>query len=265
MRRSRHWGLGTLLLCLAAHAQLEVPVAIQLTGDTPAERQVNGLAAPLAGDAAVSAEAARTDATNRAFGSWNGSVLEADVIPPVTAYTAGMYVVVVPDAPSGIEARLSLNGVEAAPVYGLGGTPLEPGALQADIPAQLVFDGISFQLISTGYLPCEPGTTAASRQFCIDDSTSGPLNFVSAAQACSARNARLCSYAEWVATCERSPAFFGTVSDFEWVDDAANSASEGKLVGYGYNGTATDLALGCRRGASRILTDVYKFRCCRSR
>jgi len=252
-----------ILLPWSLAAQWELPVKVVLNGVDASDRQVTGLADPIAPDAAVSADAARTNAVNR--GSGSGTIMAVQLAPAPTGYTAGMLLTLTPSEDSSPETRIDVNGLGEREIVKQGGLPLDTADLKSGVPARLIYDGTRFVIISSAYVPCPTGYTAGGRHFCVEDSLAGAATFFGAMNACTARNARLCSYNEWVQACERLPDFFGTVVDYEWVDDATNNTSDAKIIGNGYDGAGTTVELGCRRGTTSLPTFSRGYRCCKNR
>ncbi|MBP7155142.1 MAG: hypothetical protein KBA60_03975 [Flavobacteriales bacterium] len=254
-----------LALCAPfVHAQLDVPVAIELTGSTDADRQVDGLASPLVPDAAVSVAAAR--ATTMSYATASGTLqLVADLEPAILAYTPGMMITLVPNAANAAGATLELNGLGAQTVVKFGELPLDSADLPAGIPARLIYDGSRFLLLSNASRPCPTGFYAATSTYCIQDSSLAAITFFNAITYCHNTGARLCSMGEWANACRTKPTFIGTVISAEWVDSAANNSNDAKTIGAGW---ATDEPLpgvACNYGFTNIPTALFRFRCCMTR
>lgn len=252
-----------LLSAPVAFGQWEVPVPLVLTG-TASDAQVLGLAHPMQVDAAVSVDAARKNTTT--YTSASGAVYSATLVPPATAYAAGMVLTVVPQTDALPPALIDVDGLGPRDIVKQGGVPLDTADLKAGVPARMVYDGTRFVLLGSTYIPCPAGYSVGGRTFCIEDSVSAVSTFYQAVDQCTARNARLCGYNEWVLACERVPGFLATVVDYEWIDDAANNLTDAKIIGNGGDGsTGTTLEIGCRRGGSSAPTLTWRFRCCRTR
>lgn len=253
--------IGLCTLALASTAQLELPGSLQLTGASDADRQVVGLAAPLTRDAAVSADAARNQAVS--FSTVGGPVWQVSLTPAPTAYTAGMLITVLPDAPNEAGVQVDVNGLGPRAIVKPGGLPIDTAELRGGAPARLLYDGERFVVIGNVYRPCKPGFSPVGRALCVQDSSNAALPFFDAVDYCAQHDARLCSYAEWIASCRLLPGFLATVVGIEWADNAANNTSDAKTVGYGGDGqTGTPLDFGCDRGSTTAPTNPRRFRCC---
>jgi len=256
--------LFVVLCALLVQAQLEVPVAIELTGATDADRQVDGLASPLVPDAAVSVAAAR--ATTMSYATASGTdQLVADLEPAILEYTPGMMITLVPSAANAAGATLELNGLGARSMVKFGELPLDSADLPVGIPARLIYDGSRFLLLSNASRPCPTGFYAPTSTYCIQDSSLEAITFFNAITYCHNTGARLCSMGEWANACRTKPTFIGTVLSAEWVDSAANHTNDAKTVGAGW---ATDVPLpgvACNYGFTYVPTELFRFRCCLTR
>lgn len=255
---------GLCAFALACMAQLELPGSLQLNGASPADRQVLGLAAPLTRDAAVSADAARNQAVS--FSTVSGPLWQVNLTPAPPAYTAGMLITVLPDAPNEAGIQVDVNGLGPRAIVKPGGAPLDTAELRGGAPARLLYDGERFVVIGNVYRPCKPGFSPVGRALCVQDSALAPATFHEAVNQCTQRNARLCTYAEWITGCQRLPGLLGTVTGPEWTDNAANNTSDAKTVGYGGDGlSGTVVGFGCDRGSSTPPTELRTYRCCTHR
>lgn len=252
------------LLALNGRAQWDVPAPLILNGSAPEDRQVVGLGNPVSPDAAISAEGVRNQTAS--YSTASGPVWLVSLSPEPIAYSAGMLITIVPDAHSTAGQQIDVNGLGARDLVRGDGSPLDTADLRAGFPARAIYDGTRFLVIGTIYRPCPAGYSPGGRSFCIEDSTITGVNFFDAVAACNSRNARLCSYNEWIQSCNRLQGFLGSVLGSEWVDDATNDLSDAKVVGYGGDGLAdTEVAIGCDRGTTTPPTNLRAYRCCRHR
>ena len=261
--------LGAILLIglpLLGKAQLESATRLVLTGPDPEQRQVEGLAYPSSGDAAVSVDAARNQAST--FVEVDGSaVLEGDLSPAPSEYTAGMVVTMVLTQSNSGAATVNLNGLGPRSLLKHGRLPLDSADLAPGVPVRMAYDGEAFRVLSSTYLPCRKGYSIGAREYCIEDSSRADTTFLAALQLCRSKDARLCTYAEWVHACQSNPGFIGTVLDYEWVDSAANNANGAKLVGNGGDGTpGSPVGINCGHGGQASISNGRgRYRCCTHR
>lgn len=247
-----------------AYAQLELPVHLELNGTSEAERQVSGLADPTNLDAAVSAEAARSQVLTSAT-TTGTSTLIGTLQPNPGPVVAGMLVTLIPQETNVTGAQLSLNGTGPFPIVKWGNVPVDSADLTVGVPNRLVFDGTHFQLIHWNARPCAAGTMAGSALYCIDEAPLATGTFYDAATTCSTRGGRLCSFNEWSSACRRNPSFLPSVAGYEWIEDAANNPNDAKLVGQGYNGPDIMEGVACEYGWTTAPLGVHRYRCCYNR
>lgn len=264
-RRSRNllWRLliGLALLVPAGgSAQWDVPVKLVLTGQTPDDRQVTGLADPVAAHDAVSLDAVRTNVY--AHTSVNGSTaLIGQLTPAPEGYSAGMVVTIIPTQTNTEAATLELNGLGPRFIVKTGNVPLMAGDLQPDMPARLIYDGTYFLLISATHIQCPSGYTSPHHDLCIQNEPQAAATFFNAASTCIGQGARLCTLSEWSRACHVLSGFFDTVLEAEWVDHAANYSTGAKLVGVGIDGGEA-VGAGCDFGGQNTPITPARFRCC---
>lgn len=252
------------LCTLFVQAQWDVPVSLELTGATDADRQVDGLAPPVSPDAAVSVAAAR--ATTMSYATAVGiDQLVADLVPPIVSYTAGMMITLVPSDANAVGATLELNGLGARPMVKFGGLALDSADLPVGIPARLIYDGSRFLLLSNVSRPCPTGFYAPASTYCIQDSSRSAITFFNAISYCHNEGARLCGYTEWTTACRNKAAFIGTVLSAEWVDSAANNANDAKTVGAGWASSDPVPGIACNLGFTQPPSTLFRFRCCLTR
>jgi len=245
-------------------AQLEVPVRIIMDGAQAQDRQVIGLADPVGRDAAVSVDALRAGSVS--FVHVTGTeALVGDLFPTPLAYTAGMAITIVPTDANDANAQLDLNSLGQRQIVKWGQLPLDSADLTPGLAVRLVYDGTKFLLLSNSYRPCPSGFSSVSGTSCISDSVVSIGTLLEAASACEALGARLCSVGEWIGACRNSPGFLGTLSALEWVDDGANNAADGKVVGTGSSGVAAVTTFACEYGGSSVTTIPRAYRCCFTR
>ena len=243
------------------NAQLELPVRLELTGSADADRQVSGLATPLQGDAAASADVDRRGllTTTTTIGTLE---LTGNLEPAPTLLVPGMLVTIIPQETNDAGASLTLNGNGPYPLVKWGGVPLDSADLALGVPNRLLFDGVRFQMINWNARPCPVGAFPGSALFCIDDSVHQAASFYNAVNTCEARGGRLCSFGEWASVCRRIPTFISSVSGYEWVEDAHNNDNDVKVMGAGYNGPDVQVGIACEYGFTRAPQSVHNFRCC---
>lgn len=249
-----------VLASLHGHGQWHVPTNVELTGATDPERQVVGLAA--APDAATSGVPAIADRVlTTTFGTATGTAqLNLDLQPAIAAYTPGLNVTFVPQNANDSAVTLNVNGLGAVPLIKGWGLLLDSADLRPGMPVTAVYDGAAFQIVSQLYGGCPAGFIPTSRDLCIETTPGDTISYYAANVACVAKNARLCSFAEWYQGCSMSGGILSSVLSYEWVDSAANDTNKAKRVGQ--NST---LSIGCDLGGPALPLTRSRYRCCYDR
>lgn len=260
MKRSNLLFTGCGLLACTVHAQWTVPTNVVLDGTDPAQRQVTGLGAPTQEANGANLDADRYRTTN--FGMAEGSsALTLHLTPPLQAYVPGLRLTISPQAVNLGDVTLNVDGLGPVPVRKYMTLPLDSGDLVPGIPVDLIYDGAVFQVGNQLHPACPPGMMALGRESCIEKAPHDGSNWYTAGRYCADRGFRLCSFAEWMQGCLRDPAFLSTVTDFEWVDDAANLYNTAKTMGLNSITFVPD----CLGGGHRPPTGTSPYRCCSDR
>ncbi len=260
MMRWLHFGL-LIIPGLCGSAQWTVPTSVVLDGASGAERQVQGLGEPAGGTHGASLLADRTSATT--FATASGiDALALTLVPAPAAYAPGMRIIFIPTTANTGDATLNANGIGAVPLRKNVNVPLDSGDFHPGVPVQVVHDGAVFQVTSQLYPGCPVGYVPVGSSTCVEAESHGPTNWFNAAGTCVNQGKRLCGFAEWIQACSQSTgSIFGSISDYEWVDEAANSVNDAKTMGI----NATTLLPDCRSGGTRGPLEMMRYRCCYDR
>ena len=256
--------LALFLGSLVSMAQWELGTPLQLSGSSPADRQVLGVSDPLEPNDAVSLGSARRNTATRAIVTGNVA-LSGDLTPAPVDLVSGMLITILPMEANAAAPTLALNGLTSHPILKGDGLGLDAGDLRPGVPARLVFDGEAFQLLASTFLGCPDGYVPVSSTFCIADQPNEAATFHDAIAACGAQGGRLCTISEWSHACSALAWFFGTVTQAEWVDHAANNNTGAKLVGVGIDGGGVGEGAGCEFGGQSPPTNLFPYRCCSNR
>ena len=257
-------GLALLLACAATMAQWDLGTSLNLSGTDPDDRQVLGVADPEQPDDAVSLGSARRKTSTRSIVS-GSFVLEGDLTPAPSDLVPGMVLTIVPLEVNAPAPTLALNGLTGRPILKGDGIALDAGDLRPGVPVRVIFDGTVFQLVSATFLGCSSGYVPVTNTYCIADQPGEAATFYDAIAACGAQGGRLCTISEWSHACSSLPWFFGTVTQAEWVDHAANNNTGAKLVGVGIDGGGVGEGSGCEFGGQSPPTNLFPYRCCYNR
>ncbi|MBS1581540.1 MAG: hypothetical protein JST66_04990 [Bacteroidetes bacterium] len=260
MKRSILLLAGCGLLAGMTHAQWEVPTSVVLDGADPAQRQVTGLSAPTGEANGANLDADRYRTTSFGVAEGDGA-LTLHLTPSLQAYVPGLRLTISPQTVNQGDVTLDVDGLGPVPVRKYLTLPLDSGDLVPGIPVDLIYDGAVFQVNNQLYPACPPGMTAIGREACIELTTNEAANWYAAGTRCVNRGLRLCSFSEWMTGCLNDPSFITTVSDYEWVDDAANLYNSAKTMGISNITSLID----CRGGGHRDPLGQAPYRCCSSR
>jgi len=250
--------ISCLYMNTSAIAQVEVKEKIVLTGATPADRQIKGLAYPDSASSAISAS----------------SVISGQLIYDVASGTDTLYLEFSPAPPTyarGMQLNfkspsINHNGPVWINVNGLGlkqlvknvNQPLDSAEILAGQIISAIYDGSAFQVTSKLNRPCPWGFVDVNDNYCIQQNENPTIGFYIAMKDCGDKNAALCTWSEWYYACQKTSLGLSNMNDnFEWIGDAANYTSS--QVNARVAGSPT-----CQNPASIALTAASNkpYRCC---
>lgn len=259
MMRWLHSGVFITMM-IACAAQWQVPTSVVLDGAEGADRQVHGLGAPEGGSHGASVVADRSALMT--YGVAVGTdAITLTLTPAPGAYTPGMRITFTPAGTNTGAATLEASGLGAMPLRKNINAPLDSGDLHAGIPVQVLYDGAVFQIASQLYPGCPAGYKPVGVSSCVEEVSHDPVNWFSANVSCVNQGKRLCGFAEWIQACLQGDNIFGSIADYEWVDEASNNANDAKTMGI----NATTLLPDCRAGGTREPLTLIRYRCCYDR
>jgi hypothetical protein len=253
-------GMGCMVISSWACAQWQLATPVVVDGSTPQERQVTGLGTPEAGNHGASAAADRQNSTTYANAT-GVNTLTLDLTPDPGPLTPGMRITFAPAAINTGDATLSVNGSTPIALRKNVNAPLDSADLHAGLPVDVIYDGAVFQVTSQLYPGCPSGYKAVGKNVCIETVSREPANWYLATYTCGTEGKRLCGLSDWFIACIQNDNIFSTVSDYEWVDEAANSVNLAKLVGF----NEVTLVPDCHAGGHRVPTSAQRYRCCYDR
>ena len=250
--------LASWAMCSAG--QWQVPTSVVVDGANGTDRQVLGLSAPESGSHGASAATDRSGTTAYATAQGTDALL-LTLIPAPGSYTPGMRITFTLTAANSGNATLNANGLGAVALRKNINVPLDSGDLHAGVPVQVLYDGAVFQVTSQVYPGCPAGYKPVGVGSCVEEVSHDPVNWYSANSACVIQGKRLCGFAEWMQACLQGNSILGSIADYEWVDEASNSANDAKTMGI----NATTLLPDCRSGGTREPLQLIRYRCCYDR
>lgn len=259
MKRKLAIALSASLVGLC-QAQWQVPTSLVLDGPGAEDRQVKGVGAPEGADHGASAATDRNSGINFAAATGANDLI-VSLSPAPAAYVAGLRITIVPSAANSGAASVNVNGLGPVPLRKNINVPLDSGDLHAGIPIQLIHDGAVFQVAGQIHPGCPTGYLPVGTSSCVEQTSHDAVNWYSAVSACTAQGKRLCGFAEWIQACRQTDNIFGSIMDYEWVDEAANSVNDAKTMGI----NATTLLPDCLSGGTRGPLELMRYRCCYDR
>ena len=249
-----------IIIVQHAGAQWNVATKVVLDGGTPVARQITGLALPQSAAQGSSAAADRVNATTYAVASGSNALTLA-LTPTLSIYAPGMRIMFTPTEVNTGDATLDIDGVGVVPLRKYVNAPLDSADLRPGVPLQVIFDGAAFQVVNQLHPACPAGYMPLGREACVEIAAHDSLNWYSANVYCVSHGARLCGFAEWIQACLQTNSILPSVSNYEWVDNAANSNNTAKTMGIIENTTTPD----CRSGGHKLPIEHSRFRCCYDR
>lgn len=259
MRAAYHFLAGLLLpgvLC----AQLEIDRAVRLIGTGPTDRRIEQLDASTAGPDALTAGVAQSGEVNTALVP-AGNEWSIDLPAFGTSPGTGAHVVVRVPAVSASPITVLFNGAGPFPVLHEG-QPLTGDALVEGSMLSLVLADGSFHVLngkSDLRRNCPAGTVTVNAQYCIEPTERGSGDYFQAGLGCASDGLRLCTWAEFVAACDRSLELqlTGMTNSWEWTNNTSNEDNSARIVGLN----------GCQTAGNWLSTGSapIAYRCCYTR
>ncbi len=252
-----------LLMAFTTLAQVSIDQPVQLTGTAPEQRQVTGLPASIAPNAALSTATEQGGQHRKALTTTNGTNWHADLPSLTGPASAGTQLLVTSPSISVGSVSLEVNDQPAAPVLVRPGVPLAGDAYPEGTIISLVYDGSAYHVMNgraNARRSCPDGMVAVNDQFCIEPNERPASNYFQAGLACATEDRRLCSWGELYAACMAAGTLGlnNMVGNWEWTRDSANEDGNIRMV----------LLNSCAAAGTRVATDTtlpIVSRCCYSR
>ncbi len=243
-----------LLLCcgLALRAQVSVDTPVALTGP-PSERAIDGIAAPVSGDAVITVEG-----SVRSEWSWGTATVQGNAIalttqPAFTAYRNGSLVRFVTPSTMNGAITLAVDGLPAADLVRPDGLPITVGQMVQGRVCEVMYAEGRFVLLNAREVGCPQGFLFVNANYCIEATSSPAVDWTVATDNCNNKGGQLCTWGEHHAACTLLQGQFTNMFvDYEWVDDTSN-----------HSHTANQVArVNCLQQRSGTLDVPARVRCC---
>lgn len=243
-----------LTCCLPAllSAQVVLDKPVMLSGAEP-ERRITGAAAPLSEQAAITVGHAVLGSGQWAQASTSGDTIMLATDPPVSTINDGLLLRFA--APATMQGALHLRpaGHAALPLRRPDGLRPFPGQVRAGAVCEVVRQGDTYVLLAPAARACPAGWLPVHDGLCIEQQDFSGLNFHQAAQRCTQRGGRLCTWDEYHVACTLlQDQLIGLFDGWEWIDDTSNHTQTGDQVG--------DTDCFAQRSASPL--NPFQVRCC---
>lgn len=252
--------LTTLIGPVFCTAQVIVDKPIVLTSPLPEERRITGLTHSTEPTDALTAGVSQTGEVHLAQ-PVAGNAWAVELPALGSDPTDGTYVVVqIPLLVPG-PITLDLNGHGPLPIL-RNGAAIDGEALVEGSMLSVILAGDAFHIMNGGndrLRDCPAGTVAVSDQFCVEAMEHGAGDYFAAGLACAGSGLRLCSWAEFVAACQRTTELqlTGMINNWEWTSSTSNEDNSGRIAGLN---DCTSAGNWMSTGSAPVA-----FRCCFSR
>lgn len=237
-------------------AQVQVGTAIEFTGASDTDRGIQGLAAPVRDDAAITVEGALlTGNYTWCSASLSTGTVVLQAAPAVSAYADGLLLRFA--MPATVHGNLSIQcgTLPAVPLQRLDGLAPTPGQLTAGRIAEVLYAGGRFLLLNAMENGCPAGFLQANERICMEVTATPNMLYHDGLARCANMGAKMCTWDEYIAGCTVLQGQLQNLfADWEWLDDSSNHAH-----GADQAGRTTCLS---QRHISPIPTYLSSVRCC---
>ena len=221
------------LLTSAALCQVEIDGPVVLSGPE-AMRRVDGLAAPLTGDAALTVEGSLLGTANWAEASLNGTAIALSSTVPLIGYRDGLLLRFIAPASAHDSLFLSVDGLPPFPLVRPDGIGPVRGQVRTGALCEVLFANERWILMNAPELGCPVGTTRLHERLCMETTGMDNMLFFGASERCADMGGRLCNWGEFHWACTQfASELTGMTDSWEWVDEGANHAHSTVNVGFG--------------------------------
>lgn len=237
-------------------AQVQVGTAIEFTGASDADRAIQGLAAPVRDDAAITVEGALlTGGYTWCDASFNAGTLVLQATPTVSVHADGLLLRFA--APGAVHGNLNIQcgSLPAVPLQRVDGLAPMPGQLVAGRIVEVLYADGRFLLLNAMEAGCPAGFLLANERICMEVTATPNMLYHDGLARCADMGAKMCTWDEYIAGCTALQGQLQNLfADWEWLDDSSNHAH-----GADQAGRTTCLS---QRHISPIPTYLSSVRCC---
>lgn len=253
-------GFFLLVTVRAALGQFQVDRPVELIGPAPGERRLEGVANSLDPAHAAAAGVAQSGGANLTA-TIAGNAWDVQLTALGSEPADGTYLVLRVPAASASPITITLNGQGPLPLL-WDGAPVTGDALIEGRMLSVVLGNNAFHLLNgtnDRLRECPSGLVAVNEQYCVELNERPPGNYFEAGLACAANGLRLCSWAEFVAACQRGTELQLALmtNSWEWTSSTSNEDNSARIAGLN----------GCDSAGNWLSTGSapVAFRCCFTR
>lgn len=247
--------VGALACCASVAAQLTIDKPVVLTGATANDRRIEGLGTPQDITDLVTIGAAQDGSLLFGTTAGTGNAVQLALQPPTNAYVNGLRVRWIGLVENTGPVTLDIDGLGAAPLRDRTGLPLSTGALRAGQVAEAIYADSVFILTTAEPSGCPEGYLPANANFCIMQNEGPELNWFEAAAYCSDQGAALCTWDQFLFSCQALQGQMNDLFDnWEWIDDTSDHTHSADQINRWSCISMFNI--------SASLTDLGRTRCC---
>lgn len=244
-----------VLLYLNSDAQVESKSSIVLTNNVDSLRQVKGLGMPLTDSNGLSTKTFVSGYFY--YGNANSSLIQLDFIPDYTTINPGMYFNINFQQANYSNLMLQIDQLPPVSILNYDNSIIDSGYISAGEIISVVYNGSNFILVNPPKDKCPGGFAKVNERFCIEIDERQNSNFFVANNTCMDLGYELCRYGDWFQACYNTPGLNNMTNNYEWINNAGNSADQIKVMGMDSNSLT-----GCDKTYTRSITVNAFYRCC---
>lgn len=247
--------IGCWTWCAVSHAQLTIDKPIVLTGATASDRRVEGLGTPQDINDLINVGAAQVGSLLFGSTAGTGNAVQLTLQPPTGSYANGLRVRWIGLVENTGPVIIDVDGLGAKPLRDRAGLPLNIGALRPGQIAEALYADSVFILTSAEPKGCPEGYVAANANFCIMQNEGPELNWYEAAAYCADKGAALCTWDQFLFSCQALQGQMNDMFDnWEWIDDTSDHTHSADQINRWSCISMFNI--------SASLTDLGRTRCC---
>lgn len=247
--------IAAVLLGSMARGQVQLDKPLVLTGASASDRRIDGLAPADNANSLVTVAAAQDGSLVFATAGGTANAVVLQMQPATSAYGNGLRLRWLASAPNTGPVTIDVDGLGAMPLRDRTGLSVAAGALRTGVPAEVQFADSVFILLNGEASKCPEGFVQANTNLCVLQDEGPVLSWFGAAEYCAERGASLCTWDQYLFTCQSLQGqLTGLYDDWEWIDDTSDHTHSADQIGRWTCGSMFNI--------SATLTDLGTTRCC---